>query len=110
MRELRLGLRLYLWAMYLACVLLIIGQVGAFVAWRPHEPEIHVALLRVLVFALLAYAGERTTLRVSGAIPAFCRSALVKCRTRPTELSSGGAAETGPVCRIVNAAKTIRLA
>src|SRR5439155_5411571 len=68
MRELRLGLRLYLWAMYLACVLLIIGQVGAFVAWRPHEPEIRVALLRVRVFALLAYAGERTTLRVSGAI------------------------------------------
>jgi len=66
-RELPRAPRLYLLAIYAACVALVVGQVGL------SRPSVSLwtdggVLWPALLFTLLAYAGERTALRVSDAV------------------------------------------
>ncbi|HKO23640.1 MAG TPA: diguanylate cyclase, partial [Chloroflexota bacterium] len=70
MKDLPSGLRWYLWAMYAACTALVVQQglllltgAGAGV-WRGHLSVLGSAAL----FALLAYAGGRAELQVSGSV------------------------------------------
>src|SRR5437763_106247 len=68
MMGLPLGLRCYLWAVYLACLGLVTTAAASFVAVGAVSRPSLVLLQGVAVFILLAYAGERTTLQVSGAV------------------------------------------
>src|SRR5918912_162828 len=62
------GLRCYLWAVYLACLGLVAAAAASLVAAGAMSRPSLVLLQSVAVFILLAYAGERTTLQVSGAV------------------------------------------
>ncbi len=68
--ELPVALRLYLWANYAACALIVVAPAAHIVAWGPHggtSPDL-VTLANLAVFTLLAYVGERTALQISGPI------------------------------------------
>src|SRR5579883_2530016 len=64
MTELPPGLRRYLWVLYVVGLALIGKQLWLFVA----QPWPMAAIGGAAVFAVLAYAGERTRLQVSGAV------------------------------------------
>jgi signal transduction histidine kinase len=67
-RELRPALQWYLWAIYLACAALLLGQLGPAVAsgslW--HYPQ--VSLWELAVFGLLAYVAEHTMLHMGNSL------------------------------------------
>lgn len=54
--------------LYVACTLLVAIQVATFTTWRPAWGSALVMLEGVAVFTLLAYAGQRTQLQVSGSV------------------------------------------
>src|SRR6185312_1640865 len=64
MKELRPGLRRYLWMLYGACLALMGAQLWLF-AVRPWPLSM---IEGVAIFVALAYAGERAHLQVSGAM------------------------------------------
>src|SRR5439155_17950047 len=61
-RHLPLALRWYLWAIYLACLILIVVQVSTFMPWAPSHWSL--ALMeQILVFVALGLLGESISLR-----------------------------------------------
>lgn len=70
MRELPPPLRRYLWAIYLACLTVMIAQVQTFVTapWHVVTAVAAQDLWGVAAFVVLAYAGERTTLQLSSEV------------------------------------------
>jgi len=68
MRELPRALRWYLWAVYLACAILVAAQVGPLVRLAPYWRDHAGAFWPVAVFALLAYASEHAMLDVSDTV------------------------------------------
>lgn len=64
MRSQSLAVRAYLWAIGAACATLVVTQCVLLPPWAPlwRDPSL---LLQVVVFVALAYAGERTALRIN---------------------------------------------
>lgn len=67
-RELPRALRLYLLAVYAACAILVVGQVALTFGGDIARADSGIVLWPALLFALLAYLGERTSLQVSAAV------------------------------------------
>ncbi len=68
MRELPRALRWYLWAIYIACAILVVGQVGPLVVSLPRWDRHLDTLLPATIFALFAYVSEHTMLDVAESV------------------------------------------